>query len=117
MRRDGTVLHPPLADPPLLRPQLPRLKAVPVPAAQCREQRQHLPSGPHRPPAAARPPTATRRRTGPPASATSAAPSPSTATTRLCHLHAVRSLIPAAVAASVFQAIRFSRAIAEPAHP
>ena len=40
----GTVLHPPVADPPLQRPQLPRLKATRMPPAQRLEQRQHLQS-------------------------------------------------------------------------
>ena len=38
----GTVLHTPLADPPLQGPQLSRLKAARMPPAQRLEQRQHL---------------------------------------------------------------------------
>ena len=38
----GAVLHAPLSDPPLQRPQLPGLKPTRVPAAQRPEQRQHL---------------------------------------------------------------------------
>ena len=38
----GTVLHPPLPDPPLQGPQLPRLKPARMPPAQRLEHRQHL---------------------------------------------------------------------------
>ena len=37
-----TVLHTPVANPPLQSPELPRLKATGMPPAQRREQRQHL---------------------------------------------------------------------------
>ena len=38
----GTVLNPPLSDPPLQRPQLSWLEPTRMPPAQCPEQRQHL---------------------------------------------------------------------------